>query len=233
MKKTSIKVQEESDKKVFAQGYCLAKIFFLFLIGCVIGVYYEEILTFINKGVWESRRGIIYGPFNPVYGLGFIIFVVVFGKNYEKRKWYINLIGCCILGGLVESGLGYFIKLVFNVESWNYSNYFLNIGRYTTLPFMIIWGLGGFSILYVVYPWLSKLIEKIPYKIGRPLYIILFIFMILNMVISYTALFRQSMRKAGHEPLTPVGKIYDKVYTDDFLEKVYPNMKHNVENKAS
>ena len=31
-----------AEKKIFAKGYCFAKIFIFFLIGCIIGTYYEE-----------------------------------------------------------------------------------------------------------------------------------------------------------------------------------------------
>ena len=56
MKRTVIK---DDEKKVFAKGWCFAKIFFMFFIGCIIGTYYEEILNYVRNGVWESRQGII------------------------------------------------------------------------------------------------------------------------------------------------------------------------------
>ena len=31
-------------------------------------------MNFAKFGMWESRAGIIYGPFNPIYGLGFALF---------------------------------------------------------------------------------------------------------------------------------------------------------------
>ena len=74
-------IQTENEKPVFAKGWCFAKIFFMFFIGCIIGTYYEEILNLIRTGVWESRQGIIYGPFNPIYGFGFAGFTLLLGKN--------------------------------------------------------------------------------------------------------------------------------------------------------
>ena len=78
-----------------------------------------------------------------------------------------------------------------------------------------------------IYPLLSKLIEMIPYKVGKILLPILVVFMCLNMFVSYTALFRQAQRLDGKPPMTFLGEIYDKVYTDEFLAKIYANMNHD------
>ena len=75
-------VVKKKEKK-FAEGYCFKKIFIFFLIGCLIGTYYEEILHFIKTSNWESRGGLIYGPFSPIYGLGVAVFVILLGKNNE------------------------------------------------------------------------------------------------------------------------------------------------------
>ncbi|MDH6366448.1 MULTISPECIES: putative ABC transporter permease [Breznakia] len=217
----------EKVKKVerrFAEGYCFKKIFFLFLIGCIVGTYYEEILMLFEMHKWVNRSGLIYGPFNPVYGLGFILFVVLLGKNYKTRPWYVNYLLSCLVGGITEFGLSWFEEVAFHAESWDYTGYFLNIGGRTTIPFMLVWGLGGMLILYVIYPWLSSWIERIPVRIGNRLYPIILIFMILNMCISYSALFRLGMRNQGKPPMTIVGEMLDTVYPDEFLHKAYPNL---------
>ena len=33
------------------------------------------------------------------------------------------------------------------------------------------------------------------------------------------------LRNKGYEPFTIIGEIYDKIYPDEFLKKVYTNMK--------
>ena len=69
----AFKTRTKKDEK-FAEGFCFYKLLLVYLIGCMIGTYYEEILTFFRSGQWLSRQGIIYGPFNPVYGAGFFAF---------------------------------------------------------------------------------------------------------------------------------------------------------------
>lgn len=89
---------------------------------------------------------------------------------------------------------------------------------------MLVWGVMGLVFIKIVYPWVSNLIEKIPPKIGENLYIILLVFMIFNMVVSWSALIRQNLRHYNVRPLTPIGEFYDHFYPDDFLRRYYPNM---------
>lgn len=45
------------------------------------------------------------------------------------------------------------------------------------------------------------------------------------MLISWSALIRQTLRHKGIAPLTPIGLLYDKYYTNEFLKKYFANMK--------
>lgn len=216
----------EKPKKIFAEKWGFAQIFMFFTIGCIIGVYYEQILTLITDGVWESRKGIIYGPFNPVYGAGFALFVFFLGKHNATRKWYLTFLYSAILGGVAEYSLSWISEVLFNSKSWDYSGYFLNIGGRTTVPFMMFWGLGGLIFMYFIYPFICKLLQKIPYSFAKVAFPILVVFLILDMFVSYTALIRQANRLKGEEPITFLGELYDKIYTDEFLKEIYPNMIH-------
>ena len=117
------------------------------------------------------------------------------------------------------------MELVLKTKSWDYSTYFLNIDGRTTIPYMIFWGFAIMVLVHFIYPILSKWIEKIPSKIGKPLVVILVIFITLDMIISFTALGRATLRNKGYEPITVVGEFYDQVYTDEFLKTIYTNMK--------
>ena len=47
----------------------LCCLFLIFLIGCLMGWVYEEIFDWITEGVLRNR-GILYGPWLPIYGIG-------------------------------------------------------------------------------------------------------------------------------------------------------------------
>lgn len=219
----------KNDKTTFAKGMCFSKLFIIFVLGSILGVIHENILGCIkhyirfHKFFWPSHKGVIYGPFNPLYGAGIALIIYILGK--KKRHPFKTFLYGSLLGGIIEYTVSFLMELVLGVASWDYSTYFLNINGRTTIPYMIFWGFAVMILIHCVYPYLSKLIEKIPNRIGKPLIIILVIFMSINMIISWTALARSTLRNKGYEPYTFIGEFYDKVYPDDFLKTIYTNMK--------
>ena len=217
--------KKKKKKEVFAEGFCFYKVFLLYVIGCMIGVYYEEILTVCRTGEWLSRQGIIYGPFNPVYGLGFLAFTVLLCRNL-KRKWWLTYIYSCFIGGAAEVITSLISEYVFKVNAWDYSDKFLNIMGRTTIPFMLFWGLGGLIFVKLVYPGLSKLIELIPKRIGNLIMPTFLIFVLLSHVISYSALFRYGTRAEGQPASNAIEVVLDKYYDDDLMKQYYENSAH-------
>ena len=47
----------------------LCYLFLIFLTGCLVGWVYEEIFYWITEGMLRNR-GILYGPWLPIYGIG-------------------------------------------------------------------------------------------------------------------------------------------------------------------
>lgn len=222
---TNKQAKKKKKKEVFAEGFCFYKVFLLYVIGCMIGVYYEEILTVCRTGEWLSRQGIIYGPFNPVYGLGFLAFTVLLCRNL-KRKWWLTYIYSCFIGGAAEVITSLISEYVFKVNAWDYSDKFLNIMGRTTIPFMLFWGLGGLIFVKFVYPGLSKLIELIPKRIGNLIMPTFLIFVLLSHVISYSALFRYGTRAGGQPASNAIEAVLDKYYDDDLMKQYYENSAH-------
>lgn len=218
----------KEEKKVFAQGICFEKLFLIFVIGCVVGVYYEQTLYFIQKYlkdgifVWESRRGVIYGPFSPIYGAGLVLITSILGT--KERKWYQTFLSGALIGGSFEYIISFLQETFVGTISWDYSDHFLNFQGRTSVPIMICWGLAIVVYMHVIYPWLSHLIESIPYSAGVIITKVLVIYLCIDMAISWGALLRQNMRRNHLGPYTPIGTFFDTYYTDEFLKKYFPNM---------
>ena len=47
----------------------LSYLFLIFLTGCLVGWVYEEVFYWITEGLLRNR-GILYGPWLPIYGIG-------------------------------------------------------------------------------------------------------------------------------------------------------------------
>ncbi len=213
-------MEMEKDKKTLFN-----KIILIFFIGSVFGAYYEEILyviqVFLSKGVfsWVPRRGFLYGPISPVYGLAAVLIFLVF--CLKKRKWYQNYIYGCLLGGTYEFGMSLLQEKVFGTVSWDYSNKFLNIGGRTTFPFMLFWGLLIMAFIYLLYPQIEKLYNKMSKTSATKLANFLFIFLSFDALISFVAVERQANRQKGLEPKTFIGELCDRYYNDDYLNHYY------------
>lgn len=212
----------------FAEGLCFKKLFFIFLVGSVLGTIYEDVLIFVQTllrtgtGVWMLHRGVIYGPFNVIYGIGAALMCwVLLRKKYDN--WQIFGIAA-VLGGAVEYVLSFLQEFFTHTNSWDYSNELLNINGRTTIPIMLVWGLLGLVLVKLVYPFLSDLIERIPIRAGNIIFLVLLVFMIFNCLISWSAIIRQTLRHNNVPAYTPIGRFLDAMYPDNYLEKYFPNM---------
>ncbi|MEG0826668.1 MAG: hypothetical protein RR404_04295, partial [Bacilli bacterium] len=64
-----------------------------------------------------------------------------------------------------------------------------------TIPYMFFWGIASVLLIKKIYPFFSKLIEKIPYNLGDLITKILIIILSFDMLISWSALIRQDLRR--------------------------------------
>lgn len=217
-------------KYIFAEGLCFEKYLLIFTIFSILGCFYEEVLNFVkvlfNSGeaIWSYRRGVIYGPISPVYGAGAVFFLFLFSKRKNANKFLTFILGA-LVGGAFEYSISLLQQIFIGTTSWNYSRQFLNINGRTTVPIMMFWGLCTVLFIHYLYPFLSSKIESIKPKIGRFLTTFLIVFLSLDMLVSWTALFRQNLRRENIKAFTPIGELYDKYYTDEFLGQYFSNMK--------
>lgn len=216
-------------EKKFAEGLCFYKLFLIFVLASILGAFYEEILFvlkhLIADGVfmWEPRRGVFYGPFSPIYGAGAVIMTMFLMK--KKRPMYLEFLYAALIGGGFEYLISFLQELATGATSWDYSTHFLNINGRTTIPFMIVWGLFGIIFVKYIYPFCSKVIESIDIGIGESLIVLLIIILSIDMLVSWTAIIRMHFRKNDIEAITPIGKLYDQYYTDQYIQNKFPNMK--------
>ena len=211
--------------KVFAKGLSFPKIFIFFLLFAFIGTLYEEVLTFFQYGAFSNRQALIYGPFNPIYGLGAALIILFLAKKGKKRSFIKTFLYVCLISGITEYLFSFIFDFFFGIKFWDYSNDFLNINGRVTLIYILGWGILGTVLVKWIYPFLSKWIEKIPYYLGQTLYIIFLSLIIVDMFLTYTAFGRMALRHQGKDPMTPIGVLYDKVYSDDYLYKKFPAIK--------
>ena len=207
------------------------KIFWIFLIASIIGAFYEELLfiikNFVNYGVfsWEPRRGVFWGPISPIYGMGAVLMCIVLVN--QKDSLVKTFFKASILGGLTEYIISFLQEFFLGTTSWNYTGQFLNINGRTTGIFMLFWGTLGICFVKIVYPFLSKSIDYISNTFGTHITTIVIIIVLIDIVISWSALIRQTLRHNSIQPITVVGRVYDKYFDDQYILEKFPNMVRN------
>lgn len=202
----------------------LTILFWVFIIGSIAGFIFEVTVVFFQKGHFELRQGLIYGPFIPVYGIGAMCYYIVLSKIKIKNKIQIFLI-TMILGGITEYLCSLIQEKAFGTISWDYSYLPFNINGRTSLLHCIYWGIGG--VLYITYidPFLNKMIDKTNIKAFDLITIILSIFIIFDISISWMAADRQTERKNNIEPENRLDIFLDKNYPDEYMNRIFNNKK--------
>lgn len=137
-----------------------------FLVYSMIGFLIETSLKFLFlKGM---NNGILYGPWIPVYGLGcvLIIFIMRFVFNRIKVSRWLKIFLVFFLSSIILTVIellgGLLIELVFHKVFWDYSEMKFHMGHYISLEMAILWGVMSLVVIYVMKPYVDKIIKKIP-----------------------------------------------------------------------
>ncbi len=88
----------------------------------------------------------------------------------------------------------------------------------------MFWGILGLIWIKDAMPHISRLIERIPRHVGIALTWALAVFLVLDVAVSSAAVFRRTERSKGQIADSRLEMFLDAHYTDDFLQKIYPNM---------
>lgn len=211
-------------KGKFAEGCGFYKLFWLFLIGSVLGDITETIFCRITAGVWMSRSSLVWGPFSIVWGMAIAAATALLYKDKDKPDRYIFLTGT-FLGGVYEYLCSVFTELFFGKVFWDYSEIPFNLGGRINLLYCFFWGIAAVIWIKNLYPHFSSWIEMIPVKTGYLLSAIFISFMSVNIIISACALVRYDMREKDIPPSNAFEKLIDTHFNDQRMEKIYPNAK--------
>lgn len=215
--------QQEQECDHFAKGLNGYKLLLVCFIGSFFGVIIEMLWCLVSRGYIESRAGLVYGPFNLLYGFGAVVLTVTLYKFRNRGAW-ISFLGGIIVGSVVEYFCSWGQEFVFGTRSWDYSKMPFNINGRICLLYSIFWGILGVLWIKNLYPRMAKLILKIPNRVGKICTWVLLAFFVVNTVMSGIALTRWSQRNAGIPAANTFWQTIDERFPDERMEKVYANM---------
>ena len=206
-----------------ARGLNLYKLILILVIGSFAGVVVELIWCYLNHGYFESRNGLVYGPFNLLYGVGAAALSVALYRFRNRGRW-LSFAGGMLIGSVVEYLCSWWMEAAFGSKSWDYSAHPFNLNGRICLLYSVFWGLLGVIWIKDIYPRMAKWIMKLPDRFGRILTWSLALFMLINCLVSGAAVLRWSERKRSVPADNQVRIILDQSFPDERMERIYANM---------
>ena len=166
----------------YKKNYSFITYIMFFFTFSFVGWFWEVILFLVNEGYFINR-GVMYGPWLPIYGVGgFVIIKLLQPFRENPQKMFLSSVIVC---GTLEYTTGWALETFFDKKWWDYSGYFLNLNGRICLEGLLVFGLAGVSFTYIFAPLLESLYSRIDPKFKRTLCIVLSIIFILDMGYSF------------------------------------------------
>ena len=172
--------------------HLLERYLFYFFICSVIGWLYE---VFFGMVIWKQpfeNRGVLFGPWLPVYGFGAVLIIAIFGrfvegKSIKKKIFLIPLIfiGVFLLTSFVELITSYICEWTSGSWPWDYTMFKYTLDDRVALVTSCVFGVGGLIFVYVLKPLVDKLISKFNEKTLNIISTIIVITLIIDCIYSF------------------------------------------------
>lgn len=196
----------------------------LFLIASVLGLVIETIYTFVMFGVFESRVGLVWGPFSPLYGVGAVLLTMVLWPMRNEPAWKLFLLSA-VLGGTLEQFAGWSLEHFAHAQSWTYLGLPDHITQWIAWRFLVAWGILGIV-------WCRAIMPEVIFRIGEPttrrqviVVSLLTVFLALDIVMTVTCFWRAGQRLEGVPPQNALERYVDNHFDDAFMRETFENMR--------
>lgn len=208
------------------------KIIWYTIIFSIIGLIIETIFCYLTTGIIESRKGLIWGPFCPVYGVGATILIILL-ERYKNNPIKLFIIGS-IAGNIIEYILSYILEAIYGIRFWDYSYVDLNLNGRICIRYSVFWGMLTIVLIEVVKPYIDKIINKIPNL--RPLNVSIIILLVIDCIATVWAIntYQDRVLAKYYNIETTNQKslknyIEEKLFSNDKMKKTFPNLRYTDE----
>lgn len=157
------KLNINTNSEHYIRHYSIYSIILLFFTFSFIGWVWEVSLHLVFDGTFVNR-GALYGPWLPIYGGGGVLILALLNKF--RKKALVEFGAIIVLCGLVEYFTSYYLEIVHNgMRWWDYTGYFFNFNGRICAEGLLVFGVGGMAIVYLLAPRLDNLFRSIKKKI--------------------------------------------------------------------
>lgn len=235
------KINESKKEPLKIQGFTITTLLAYFIIYSIIGFIIETIFGILTKGVLESRKSFIIGPFCSIYGLGAVIMILALQKF--KKNNYTLFFGGFLVGSIIEYVVSLIGEAIFHVVWCDYSDMAFNINDRICVAFSMFWGILAIYLITHFNPKVDKFLEKFSYKQLKKAVIIIMIFLMIDMVITGIGLKVFFVRLVSENKVQlnieekyidkyieqyknmPMKSLVDKIFSNKEMLKTFPNLK--------
>ena len=151
-----VTVTAEERKQHIVNRLCY--LFLIFLTGCLVGWVYEEVFYWLTEGLLRNR-GILYGPWLPIYGIGAL---GIYAMKPVKRHPVLLFFLCFMVTGIVEYIIGYIGIRCFGMRLWDYRGLLWNIDGIICFRSVVSFALMGLVFHYRLEPATERFVQKLP-----------------------------------------------------------------------
>lgn len=197
----------------------------VFVVGSVAGLLLEEVWMFVTAHLTQSRVGLVWGPFSPLYGFGATLLTVL---TFELRKHDVRLgvvfLVAVLVGGGLEQITGWGMQSLFHVESWTYEHLPDHITKYIAWRFLLFWGLLGLIWYKFVMPNLLYLVGQPTTRRATVFVSLLAVYLGLDIFMTLAVFTRMEERSKGIAPQDGFERYLDENYNDTWIRDRFQNM---------
>ena len=145
----------------------LQRYFLYFLLYSVLGWIYEVFLEVVVYRWGFTNRGVLFGPYCPVYGVGALAFLTCFHRLMAKKepRWlrlvkpFLIFLGCMAVATGIELVTSYILEALPGSWPWQtYVDYGINFQGRIALSPSVRFGLGGVFFLYILQPLFERMV---------------------------------------------------------------------------
>ena len=209
------------------------QLFWYFLIFFFFFLIIETVYCYITSGTFESRKGLIWGPFCPVYGVcgAFLIFVLY--KLNCKSIVGIFAAGF-IFGSIAEYLLSYGLEAVYGMRFWDYEYLSFNLNGRISLIFSIYWGVLSVLLVKFVKPLIDKMINKIKSHTRNIIELGIFIFLCIDCIVTIwgiqtyqnRVLYNKTYKAESNNFILQIREnIENNYFTNERMSLIFPNLR--------
>lgn len=149
----------------------------------IIGWLWEVIIHIIEDGELINR-GVLHGPWLPIYGLGGTA-AVVFLKRFRDRPEYTFTI-VVFASAIFEYAVSWYFDTYKGLQYWNYNGYFMNINGRICLEGVVVFGFAGIAAVYLLAPVVDDIAAHIADNVKKTICTLLLIALAFDVFYSFS-----------------------------------------------